>query len=103
MSESTEKLSEQEQELRRRNINVGAGDFEDKNSSEIKEITSENEDAENDNDLMDSDHVSICVSLISSAMTTMNSQKVIKLQNWITSINSIDCYLCNKLLAIFIT
>lgn len=111
MSESTEKLSEQEQELRRRNINIGSGDFEDKKISEVKETTSENEDAndnDNDNDLMDSDHVSICVSLISSAITTSpstNSHKVIKLQNWIIpSIILITwIYLCNKLLAIFIT
>lgn len=67
MSESTEKLSEQEQELRRRNINVGSGEF-DKNS-DVKETTSENEEG-NDNDLMDSDHVSNCVLLISRAMTT---------------------------------
>jgi hypothetical protein len=63
MSESSEKSSEQEQELRRRNINIGAVDFEQKNeedSSLIENIQDSGRKQSGDNnETMDSDHVRV--------------------------------------------
>lgn len=65
MSESSEMSNEQEQELRRRNINFGAGEFEQKNEEESKNLieniseSGSRKQSGDNNETMDSDHVRI--------------------------------------------
>lgn len=65
MSESSEISNEQEQELRRRNINVATGEFEQKNEESknliesILESGSRKQSGDNNETIMDSDHVRI--------------------------------------------
>lgn len=62
MSESTDISSEQEQELRRRNINLESGDFSEKIKTAAI-LKDPERDEGNDNETMDSDHVSGYISL----------------------------------------
>lgn len=71
MSDSNEKLSEQEQELRRRNISGGDSQNNSINNdnsthSNVNKTNSDDSDRDNllDNDAVDSDHVSKNISLL---------------------------------------
>lgn len=62
MSESSDVLGDQDKELRRRNVNLGTGDFSDtviNKTSNINNGNLEDSDKDNlaDNDVVDSDHV----------------------------------------------
>jgi hypothetical protein len=66
MSDSNEVLSEQDQELRRRNVISGTGDYQINESSKKSSVGSVNpsddsdRDNQNDRDTIDSDQVSYC-------------------------------------------